>query len=272
MRQHPIPQNVLDVEFKLFTKFTVKEFAYISTGIIIGATFIYLWTENRIPGIVAFPSFAFFSGVGLILGIVPIQDQPADKILSNYIKAINRPTLRVWQGEEMKLKLKEREDAGKAGIVEVQDTGPRAINLVDAEEKEKLQHIEKLMGETGLGPKQEASAVANAEEKNKKITISKENIDKYIVPNLSILLSGTINMFLANKEDKPVTEATVIIKDSLGKPRLAAKSGARGDVLTYKKLEKGEYQVEIIHDQYTFNPIQFIVEQDVYPVIKIIST
>ena len=104
MRQHPIPQNVLTVEFKLFTRFTVKEFAYIATGVILGGLFIYLWTEDRLPGIIAFPSFAMFSGIGLILGLVPIQDQPADKILSNYIKAINKPTLRVWQGEEMKLR------------------------------------------------------------------------------------------------------------------------------------------------------------------------
>ncbi len=88
MRQHPIPQNVLDVEFKLFTKFTLKEFAYIATGVAIGAIFIYLWTENRMPGILAFPSFAFFSGIGLILGLVPIQDQPADRLLSNYVKIL----------------------------------------------------------------------------------------------------------------------------------------------------------------------------------------
>ena len=40
MKQHPIPQNVLDVEFKLFTKFTVREFAYIAIGFGFGGIFI----------------------------------------------------------------------------------------------------------------------------------------------------------------------------------------------------------------------------------------
>ncbi len=271
MRQHPIPQNVLDVEFKLFTRFTVKEFAYISTGIVIGAIFIFLWTENRIPALVAFPSFAMFSGAGLILGLVPIQDQPADKILGNYIKAINRPTLRVWQGEEMKLKLKDRQNAGKASVVEAQKTGPKAVNLLDVDEKERLDYFEKLMDETGLKSEKKELHTQQTSTKIQKVVISNSNIDKYLVPNLNIKLLGTVNLLLLNKQGRPISDATVIVKDSADKPRLATKSGRQGDVLTSKKLEKGEYKIEIMHDQYTFNPITFLIEDDIYPVIKITS-
>lgn len=266
MRQHPIPQNILDVEFKLFTYFTVKEFAYVATGAIIGGLFIYLWTQNRIPGIIAFPSFIFFGGIGLVLGMVPIQDQPADKIISNYIRAINRPTLRVWQGKEMKLKMKKRENAGKTSIAEVQKNRPEQVSLADVEEREKLEKIGEMMEETGLGQRK-----APQPKREERIVITGENIEQYIIPNVQIQLSGTINLVLVNRQNQPITNATVIVKDSMDKPRLALRSGTKGEVLSTKKLEKGEYKLEIKHENYTFSPIRFLVEKPVYPVIKISS-
>ncbi len=267
MKQHPIPQNILDVEFKLFTKFTLKEFAYIAAGTVVGGVFIYLWTQNRMPGIIAFPSFALFGGIGLILGIVPIQDQPADKILSNYIKAINRPTLRVWQGKEMMLKMKERKNASNVAVAEVQKSKPEQINLADVEEREKLEKIGEMMEEAGLGYGESKGPI----KKDKTFVITKANIQQYALPNIQIQLSGTINMVLTNKQNQPITNATVIIKDGSNKPRLALRSGEKGEVLSTKQLEKGEYKVEIKHENYSFPPIRFIVEQPIYPVIKINS-
>ena len=266
MRQHPIPQNILDVEFKLFTYFTVKEFAYVATGAVVGGLFIYLWTQNRIPGIIAFPSFIFFGGLGLVLGMVPIQDQPADKIISNYIRAINRPTLRVWQGKEMKLKMKKRENAGKTSIAEVHGSRPEQVSLADVEEREKLEKIGEMMEETGLGQR-----TAPQPKREERIVITSENIEQYIIPNVQIQLTGTINMVLVNKQNQPSTNATVIVKDNMEKPRLALRSGSKGEILSTKKLEKGEYKIEIKHENYTFSPIRFIVEKPIYPVIKISS-
>jgi hypothetical protein len=269
MKQHPIPQNILDVEFKLFTRFTVKEFAYIATGIVIGALFIYLWTEERIPGIVAFPSFAMFAGTGLVLGLVPIQDQPADKILANYLKAINRPTLRVWHGEEMKLRLKDRENAAKEAVVQVQKPSNSQSNLVDAEEDQKLREIGKMMEETGLAT--EGTSQNIPQKTTSSVTITKENIRQFMLPNIKVQLSGTINLLILNKQNQAINNATVIIKDNAGKTKLAAKSGTKGEVLTNQKLGNGEYKIEIQHEKYSFGDIKFMVEHPVYPIIKITS-
>ncbi len=273
MKQHPIPQNIMEVEFKLFTKFTLKEFAYVATGAVIGGLFIYLWTENRIPGIIALPSFLFFGGIGLILGMVPIQDQPADKILTSYIKAINRPTLRVWHGEELKLKMKKRKNAGQAGVAETQETHLEQANLVDSEEKEQLEKIGEMMEESGLGKveKKDTTKENKGLDKQKNLTITQENLEQYILQNTNVQLSGTINMLLLNQHNQPVTNATVIIKDNSGKPRMGLRSGSKGEVLSTQKLEKGEYFVEINHEQSTFPKIRFLVEKPIYPVIKINS-
>lgn len=99
MRQHAIPQNILDIEFKLFTKFTVREFVYMAIGIGFGGIFLYFYSLAQVPGIIAFPIFFFSSGLGLFLGLVNINDQKADVFLKNYIWAITHPTQRVWRNK-----------------------------------------------------------------------------------------------------------------------------------------------------------------------------
>ena len=110
MRQHAIPQNILDVEFKIFTKFTLKEFGYLAAGIGGGGIFLYLYAKNQIPSIIAIPIFIILSGAGIFFALIPINDQPADKFLGNFIKAIRKPTRRVWLNSEMK-ESRSQEDA-----------------------------------------------------------------------------------------------------------------------------------------------------------------
>lgn len=100
MRQHPIPQNILDVEFKLFSKFSVKEFVYMALGIAIGSIFLFLLSTGKMPAIFAIPFFLLFAGIGLFFGLVKINDQKADTYLGNFIRAVTNPTLRVWRSKK----------------------------------------------------------------------------------------------------------------------------------------------------------------------------
>lgn len=304
MRQHSIPQNVLDIEFKLFTKFTVKEFVYMFTGVTIGGIFLYLWTDGALHGIVAFPVFFFFAGIGLILGLVPINDQPADQFIINYINAINNPTQRVWQNKDFKEKMeliaeqrgltfdkiqvdpnKKGEEGGKdakiiGGIQTDESTEKEQKTVLDLEEEEKLAKIDVLFEETGLIPKKK-KAQTNQQQQNvqtnlgntsqKELIITDETVQQYIIPNLNVKLTGTINMVLNNLKNEPVIGATVIIKDSSQKPILAIKSGSRGEALTNRIFPQGEYYIDILHDQNTFPRIKFMVQKKIYPVIKIKS-
>ena len=95
MRQHAIPQNILDVEFKIFTKFTLKEFAYLAIGIGVGGIFLYMYAKNQIPSFLAIPIFIVSSGIGIFFALVPINDQPADQYIKNFVNAIQKPTRRV---------------------------------------------------------------------------------------------------------------------------------------------------------------------------------
>ena len=313
MRQHPIPQNILDIEFKLFGKFTVKEFVYIAIGVSIGGLFLYFWTEGLLSGFIAWMIFILFAGTGAFLGLVPINDQPADQFISNYINAITHPTQRVWQNEGFKDKLESMAQARGLKPQEItmdkkgQDTQKRiesekdtpenkSQQKLDAEEEQKLKNIDVLFEETGLNPynekKKKYTKEAEVKEEQKKVktkptkedakntqsqaqnnqnqlSITKENIDDYKVDNIDVQLSGTINMILNSKQNQPIPQATAIFKDKFDKPVLAMKSGKNGEVLTNKILGKGQYKIEIHHEQYNFPQIYFLVEKDIYPIIKI---
>ncbi len=262
MRQHAIPQNILDVEFKLFTKFTVKEFVYLVTGVTVGAIFIYLWTEGTLPGVLAFPIFLFFSSIGLILGLVPINDQPADQFIKNYITAINTPTQRVWQNAEFKEKImiKKKEF--------VEDTKPQTP--IDIEEEKKLEKLDVLFEETGLKPKEEVKKDIVIQNKNV-IKINDENVYQFVLPNINPKLIGTINLILESQQKQPVVDASVIVKDGTGKPLFAIKPGKRGEALMSRTLPQGKYIIDVKSDSLTFPIIEWDVTQEVYPVIKLTS-
>jgi hypothetical protein len=105
MKQHPIPHNILDIEFKLFGKLTLKQAGFIAIGGVSGGLFLILRANGVVPDILAWPAFLLLSGVGLFLGLVPINEQTADKIIGYYFTAIGKPTRRVWKNEQFKQRL-----------------------------------------------------------------------------------------------------------------------------------------------------------------------
>ncbi len=110
MKQHAIPQNVLDVEFKLFGFFTIKEFVYLAVGLGSSGLVFYSWTNtlaNRpgLPGLVAIPIGIVLLLLTIFIVFIPVNDMKADKFLSNYIRAILAPTLRIWRNRKFDEKL-----------------------------------------------------------------------------------------------------------------------------------------------------------------------
>lgn len=172
MQQHPIPQNILDIEFKLFGRFTVKEFAYLALGVGFGGIFLFFFTKGMLPGIIAIPVFLFSSAVGIALAVVPINDQKADVFIRNYISAITKPTLRVWknalfdekvewEAEQRGLKLTSKGDknampstttrpeivGGGAEIARNQFIEESKLQEIEEEEESRLKKIEELAKE-----------------------------------------------------------------------------------------------------------------------------
>lgn len=254
MRQHPIPQNILDVEFKLFSKFTLKEFAYLAIGLGLGGIMIYLTVGKFIPTIVGIPLFVLSAGAGIFLGLVPINDQDADIFIKNFIHAITNPTQRVWLNKEM------QEDRTKPEL-KPSSSG----KLVDKSFKENTSAI--IGGNISKAVSQEPEPKPESIPVNQPVKdiliISDENRKNYEFSIQSLdKLPGNINIWLYTGDMKPIPNVIAYMKDDNDKMLYANRTGASGYFLTNKLWGKGIYNIEFLHSQYKFPKVKIIIEKE----------
>lgn len=92
-KQHPIPQNFMDVEFKIVGDFTVRQFIYLCiTGFP-----TYLIYQAPIQGFLKSIGVIVFGLLGIILVFVPIDDRSADVWIVNFFRAVYGNNRRVWR-------------------------------------------------------------------------------------------------------------------------------------------------------------------------------
>lgn len=259
MRQHPIPQNILDVEFKLFSKFTLKEFAYLAIGLGLGGVMLYLMVSRAIPAILGVPLFVLASGAGIFLGLVPINDQDADVFIKDYISAITSPTQRVWMNHEMQSerskpslkptsegKLVEKSFKEKGGTI----IGGNVTDIIKEEGEEPT---------TQSAPQQ--APVVNTPSNT--LIISDENRKDYEFTIQSLdKLPGNINIWLYNSEMQSIPNVITYMKDQNGKMLYANRTGQSGYFLTNKVWPQGIYYLEFIHPQYKFPRVEIIITKE----------
>jgi len=267
MRQHAIPQNILDVEFKLFTKFTLKEFAYLAIGVGFGGIMIYLTVSNVIPGILGIPVFLISSGLGVFLGLIPVNGQDADVFIKNYISAITSPTQRVWLTKDMKrqrAKPDVKPDEEGRLVPKDMQTGKKkkVIGESLAVKKEIIDEnkIPDMLGEE-LGIDEDLTT-SSTPESPKLLAITSDNISNYQFKIKSLdKLPGNINVWLCTKDLKPIPNVIVYLKDSNGKILYANKTGNSGYFLTNKLWEPSTYMLEFQHPTYEFPKVQLEISE-----------
>lgn len=305
MRQHAIPQNILDIEFKLFTKFTVREFVYMAIGIGFGGIFLYFFTLGQIPGIIAFPVFLISSGIGLFLGLVDINDQKADIFIRNYAWAITHPTQRVWKNsmidekfESIKPELNvtsgttSRDITPQAGSADIigaselpsnQFIEPATLNEIDLEEQKELERIDKLardtLGSTPQTPTQQPAPTLETQPEPKPVASVQTNIriDRNSISQYLTELSqpgpyaGNVNFKIVNSQDLPIQGVVLVVKDDQGRVISALQSDANGEVLANKYYPQGTYSLQLLSNSYKFPNIQILLDQEQLEPIKIKS-
>lgn len=91
-RQHAVPQNIMDVEFKLIGDLTMRQFSYLLLcGILSYVSFV------AVVGIFKVPLGVTFALLGLGLAFLPIGERGLDDWIASFIRAINSPTQRIWK-------------------------------------------------------------------------------------------------------------------------------------------------------------------------------
>ena len=100
MEQHAIPRNVTGFQFKLIGSMTLKQFAYVAGGAIIG----YICFKAPL-GIFSLPLTGIFWFLGFALAFIPIQERPLDRWLAAFIKSVYSPTQFIWKKTPFKIKI-----------------------------------------------------------------------------------------------------------------------------------------------------------------------
>lgn len=93
MERHAVPQNIMEVEFKLFGALSVRQFAYLAGGVL-AALAIYF---TPLPGALRFVLIIISVLLGLFLSLIKINGQYSSVWLSNFIVAMFTSQERVWK-------------------------------------------------------------------------------------------------------------------------------------------------------------------------------
>jgi len=92
-KQHPIPQNFMDVEFKIVGDFTVRQFTYLcGTGLP-----MYLLYSSNLQGFLKTILLIILGFLGFLLVFVPIDDRGMDVWIVNFFKSVYSHNRRVWR-------------------------------------------------------------------------------------------------------------------------------------------------------------------------------
>ncbi len=92
-RQHPIPQNVMDVEFKVVGDITLRQLMYLFAGAILA----YIVYKSGAPAFWRY-LIVFLTVTGTIaIAFVPYEERGLDKWFMSFIRAMTAPTQMVWR-------------------------------------------------------------------------------------------------------------------------------------------------------------------------------
>ncbi len=92
-RKHPVPQNVMDVEFKVVGDLTVRQIVYIA----IGFSIAYIFYRSGLPVVWQYGLAIFMVLLTLAVAFVPYEDRGLDKWLVIFIRSMFGPTQMIWQ-------------------------------------------------------------------------------------------------------------------------------------------------------------------------------
>ena len=92
-KQHPIPQNFMDVEFKIVGDFTVRQFTYL----VVTGLPMYALYQSPVQGFLKTIVLIILGILGFLLVFVPIDDRGMDVWIVNFFKAVYDHNRRVWR-------------------------------------------------------------------------------------------------------------------------------------------------------------------------------
>ena len=287
MKQHAVPQAIMEVEFNLFGAMNVRQFGYVAGSGGVGY-FAYL----IMPGLLKWPVAIICVLFGLALAFVPIDDRSMDQWVTNFLLSLKRETRKVWKStvEPPPFLMDTSEALGKeymtakpavigkrglegAGVFSAANEEPSSGSV---EVQEVDRELEKMVLEAQL------SVVAmskKADEPKESIgviqTVDDPSVEeRKFIPSASATKSLTdqhrvMNGGIYDIGGGSVVDAIVIIRDNQNRPVQVVGTNSKGLFLAVTPVDAGEYVITVEKNGMMFEPRRVIIIDEVVPFVEI---
>lgn len=222
MERHAVPQNIMEVEFKLFGALSVRQFAYLAGSVLV-ALGIYF---TPIPGALRFVLIIISVVLGLFLSLIKINGQYSSVWLSNFIVAMFTSQERVWKKtgyvpdvfhEEVKkskeetLKEVKKEGRIKASLAPLTKFEVKQEpSAADREEELRLKQIETELFSND--PSMVSSVTTLPESPKETVAQAPQSASASVETKVKRSLRG----YILTKDSKPVVNALVSVNTERG--------------------------------------------------------
>lgn len=130
MEQHPVPRNISGFQFHLIGDMTIRQFAYLATGVLSG---YFIYKTAPLSTVFYIPLALFMGFAGFAFAFLPIAERPLDKWLAAFIKSIMSPTQYIWYKNNLPLDI-----LTKTAVLRIQIAPPTHQTQAHKEANEKL--------------------------------------------------------------------------------------------------------------------------------------
>lgn len=93
MREHPIPQDIVGYRFHIVGSMTLKQFAELAVGAILG---LIIYSTN-LPTPIKWPLILMAAALGAAAAFLPIEERPLDHWLTVFFQTLYKPTKFYWR-------------------------------------------------------------------------------------------------------------------------------------------------------------------------------
>lgn len=220
-----MPQNIMDVEFKLFGSLTVRQFANLAGSIVV-AVILYFF---NIPGIIKWPAIVGFVFLGISLALVKINGQTFGTWLGNFLASMFSSQRKIWKKdpkvpEILTKTYRPRVSNEQLVSAKKKELPPflrediiQSTNVVDEEEEERLKKLEKyILGGTSSTiseqlisdeEKAQRPVIIDPSDQNLAGTMNTANEDNYSINQSDEF--AVIGKKMANQRERPISSRLV---------------------------------------------------------------
>jgi hypothetical protein len=297
MEEHPVPHNVLEIEFKLFGNFSVRQFVKMMAGAAIALAVFVL----QLPSIVAIPIIVVSIGYGIGSAMIPEFDRKANTIIG----AIFVSPRYVWKRTPVSPEYLTRDYEQNVVNSKASVTNTKGVKVNESE----LEQILTLRSQrknlpTGLMADTPLSKTVESEDfvDFHPGSVTAENFDQYYmqafgavqpkvveqkpkpvqmpnpapahINNLAEATTTTTSSpnalygIAVDRKDQPIAAAEITVLNQDQKEIEQCTTGDDGRFTTQNKLPAGEYYVKLKKSGYKFEEFKITITSGNLPAFR----